>query len=146
MRRVFPLLLALGLFACDDDSEANEARLLLDRLEAIRDENLGAWRRKVDALAAMPLENERNIDVRDKCHAMHDALLRANESTAEAQAAMDRLEAGEEVDPGDVASALARSEAAVAETAELRHSCEDAHAQLRARYGSRRDRQEAEGS
>jgi len=141
MTRALIFLGALALFACDGDSERNEANLLLTRLEAIRSDDLGEWRRKVDSLEAMPLEFEGNEDVRDKCHAMHDALLRAEEATAEARSMMDRLEAGEEGDPATVAEALARSEAAIAETRELRQPCESARAELRTRFASQREGQ-----
>jgi hypothetical protein len=138
MTRALLILGALTLAACDGDSERNEANLLLTRLEAIRSDDLGEWRRKVDSLEAMPLEFEGNQDVRDKCHAMHDALLRAEESTEEARAMMDRLEAGGEGDPATVAEALARSESAISETRELRQPCENAKAELETRFASRR--------
>lgn len=139
MTRALFILGALALVACDGDSERNEANLLLTRLEAIRSDDLGEWRRKVDSLEAMPLEFEGNQAVRDKCHAMHDALLRAEEATEEARTVMDRLEAGGEGDPATVAEALERSEAAIAETRSLRQPCESAHAELRARFGSSRE-------
>lgn len=132
------LALLVSVIGCSDDSEANEARLLLDRLENVQTPDLRQWRRKVDALGAMPLEAERTVDVRDKCHAMHDALLRAEEATEEARRGMDELEADEGGDAATVAAALARSEEAIAETRELRGPCEDARAELEARYGSRR--------
>lgn len=138
MTRALIILGALALVACDGDSERNEANLLLTRLEAIRSDDLGQWRRKVDSLEAMPLEFEGNQDVRDKCHAMHDALLRAEEATEEARGMMDRLEAGEEGDPATVAEALARSEAAIAETRSLREPCENAKAELKTRFASGR--------
>ncbi|MBO6936085.1 MAG: hypothetical protein JJ863_13975 [Deltaproteobacteria bacterium] len=137
------VLVVLGLLgfvvACDGDSERNEANLLLTRLEAIRSDDLGEWRRKVDSLEAMPLEFEGNQAVRDKCHAMHDALLRAEEATEEARQMMDTLEAGGEGDPQVVADALARSEAAIAETRDLRRPCENAHAELKTRFASQRE-------
>ena len=131
------LLVVLG-FACDGDSERNEANLLLTRLEGIRGGDLEEWRRRVDSLEAMPLEFEGNRAVRDKCHAMHDALLRAEEATEEARRTMDQLEAGQEGDPETVAQALARSEAAIAETRDLRRPCEDAQAELKTRFASQR--------
>lgn len=140
MMRWLVVLVLVGFgFACDGDSERNEANLLLTRLEAIRSDDLGEWRRKVDSLEAMPLEFEGNQSVRDKCHAMHDALLRAEEATDEARQMMDRLEAGQEGDPQVVADALARSEAAIAETRDLRRPCEDAHAELKTRFASQRE-------
>lgn len=138
MRRALILLGALGLLACDGDSERNEANLLLTRLDSIRSGDLGQWRRKVESLDAMPLEFEGNVAVRDKCYAMHDALLRAEEATEEARQLMDGLEAGEDGDPETVAQALARSEAAIAETRELREPCEDAHAELKTRFAAGR--------
>jgi len=135
--RLLVLVIVVG-FACDGASERNEAKLLLTRLEGIRGGDLDRWRRRVDSLEAMPLEFEGNRAVRDKCHAMHDALLRAEEATEEARQAMDQLEAGQAGDPETVAQALARSEAAIAETRELRRPCEDAQAELKARFGSQR--------
>ena len=138
-RLLATLSLLVLVAACSDDSERNEARLLLDRLENVRSDHLGEWRRKVDALGAMPLEAEGNVAVRDKCFAMHDALLRAEEATDEARRGMDELEEGGTAgDPQSVAAALARSETAIAETRELREPCEDAHGELRARYAPRR--------
>lgn len=137
--RVLVVLVLGFVVACDGDSERNEANLLLTRLEAIRSDDLGEWRRKVDSLEAMPLEFEGNQAVRDKCHAMHDALLRAEEATEEARQMMDTLEAGGEGDPQVVADALARSEAAIAETRDLRRPCEDAHAELKTRFASQRE-------
>lgn len=137
--RVLVVLVLGFVVACDGDSERNEANLLLTRLEAIRSDDLGEWRRKVDSLEAMPLEFEGNQAVRDKCHAMHDALLRAEEATEEARQMMDTLEAGGEGDPQVVADALARSEAAIAETRDLRRPCENAHAELKTRFASQRE-------
>lgn len=131
------LLLALSS-ACGDD-EANEARLLIDRIEGLGDPDLDARRQRVNALMRLPITSPRVQAVHEACVPMHEALLRADEASAEARTAVDELEAGDDSAGARAADALARSESAVIEVRDRRESCEELLAQLRTRYAPRRE-------
>ncbi len=142
---VLVLAWVVTLSACGD-GEGNEARLVIDLLEGLAALEVEERRRRVDALGAMPVDSEQVRTVRDRCVAMHDAVLRAEEATAEARAAAALLPTDEDAvrTPAieearlTVEAALARSEAAIAETGPLQEPCEEALASLRTRYAPSR--------
>ncbi|MFT5356332.1 MAG: hypothetical protein ACI9KE_003555 [Polyangiales bacterium] len=139
MRALPALLLCfVVLFGCGDD-EANEARLLIDRIEGLGDPDLDARRQRVNALMRLPITSPRVQAVHEACVPMHEALLRADEASVEARTAVDELEAGDQRAGERAADALARSESAVLEVRDRRASCEELLAQLRTRYAPRRE-------
>lgn len=135
------LLLLLLLAACGPD-EQNEARLFLDRVEGLEEPDLATRRRKIDALAAMPLESEHVQRVRDLCVPMHEAVWTADEGTAAVRQIAAELERQpREARPdrsAEIAAALERSETAVGEVDALRDPCLEALGELRARHAPRR--------
>jgi len=135
--------LLLVLLASCGASEENEARLILDRIDAIEAPTLDERRRRVDQLAATPVETPRVLNVRDRCAELHDMLLRSEEKTQEARQLVEgmergRLEATEERQ-ARVERLLEESAEAVSETRVLRAPCQDALTDVRARYDPRRE-------
>jgi len=135
--RLIVVIALLASAACGDD-EANEARLLIDRIEGLGSPDVVDRRRRVNALMRLPLTSPRVVEVQQACVPMHEALVRADEATAEAHIAVDELEAGDRSAGGRAADALARSESAVLEVRDRREACETLLAQLRTRYAPRR--------
>lgn len=148
LRRLFfaPLSLAalLGalLAGCgDDDSEANDARLLLDRvtaLEGVPDQAFEARMERVEVLRVLPLRGEALVTVRDACAEMYGALLEADIQ----QALIRTIGAPDEETPPDELERLERAftaaEAAAARVLTHRDGCVDGTASLRARYAPNR--------
>lgn len=141
MKNLSILTLAALLVACGPD-EQNEARLFLDRIEQLEVDALDERRRRIDALANLPLESERVKTVRDLCVPMHEAVWQADDGTQAVRQIADELERlprEERTDRStEIEAALEQSESAVARVAELREPCAAALAELRARHSPRR--------
>ncbi len=87
MRRATLLLVLFcaPLAACGEPREAIEARKLLERADAIPEEGpIAPRRRRVEALAALPLADETLRTVRNDCVQLHRALLDAETAQHEA--------------------------------------------------------------
>jgi len=131
-------LLVLSAVGCgSDDSEANDARLLLDRVAAVEgvpERAFEARMERVEVLRALPLRGEMLVTVRDACAEMYGALLEAD-----IQNALVRTIGAptEDTLPDDLARlerAFTDAEAAAARVLTHRDGCVDGIAALRARY------------
>lgn len=151
-----PLIAALcfvGLGGCGPD-EANEARLFLDRYETLQEDGLepqelaprgGDVRARVEALGRLSFESERVKAAQQRCVAMHEAALRADESREEATRLVSELERAtpesrRAMPREPIEAALAASTRAVEEARQLRPGCDEAVSVLRSRYGAARAR------
>ncbi|MEM6955808.1 MAG: hypothetical protein AAF411_15265 [Myxococcota bacterium] len=136
-----PLLaLALLAAACGSDASANEARLLLDRIDGLGTPDLVERRRRIEAFEAMPLRDPRAVELRDACAPMHAALLVADESAVEAREAVDARAEGDGEAGQRAIAALARGQEAVEQVQQLRDGCQSRLDQFNARYTRRRER------
>lgn len=136
-------ILSLGLVACGDaqDDQANDARLLLDRLaavEGIPERDFEARVGRVEVLQALPLRGEELVRVRDACAEMYGALVEAD-----VQSALVRTIGApdEDTPPEELARlerAFSEAEAASARVLQHRDACIDGSARLRSRYAPRR--------
>lgn len=139
---VVGIALATWLVGCGgDDSEANDARLLLDRvtaLEGVPEQAFEARMERVEVLRALPLRGEALVSVRDACAEMYGALLEADIQ----QALIRTIGAPtEETSPDDLArleQAFTAAEGAAARVLTHRDGCIDGTATLRARYAPNR--------
>jgi hypothetical protein len=140
---LFALLLLTSAAGCSggDDAEANDARLLLDRVAAVEgvpEQAFEARMERVEVLQRLPLRGEALVAVRDACAAMHGALLEAD-----VQSALLRSigAPNEDTPPAELARlerAFADAEAAAARVTTHRDACVDGTATLRARYAPER--------
>lgn len=133
------LLLITSTAGCGggDDTEANDARLLLDRvasLEGVPEQAFEARMERVEVLRRLPLRGEELTTVREACVEMHAALLQADVQNA----LIHRIgPPDEQTPPADLARlerAFNDAEAAAGRVAEHRDACVDGTATLRARY------------
>ncbi|MEZ4328530.1 MAG: Na(+)/H(+) antiporter subunit D [Polyangiales bacterium] len=133
------LLLLTSSAGCSggDDAEANDARLLLDRVAAVEgvpEQAFEARMERVEVLRRLPLRGEALIAVRDACAELHAALLEADVQ----QALIRSLGPPDETTPPEELARLERAfhdaEAATARVAAQRDGCVDGTAELRARY------------
>ena len=135
---VVVFLLVNAFVGCGAKDETNEARLLIDRLEGLDSDDLQDRRRRVDALLAMPLEGERVRATHEVCAPMHDAMVSAEEATAELRAMVQAAEAGDSEAAARADAAADASAEALDRVQELRPQCEAQLTELRTRYSPRR--------
>jgi len=130
-------LLALG---CSDPAP-NEARLFLDRVGRLEPDEPESRRALVASLRALPLTAPEVIEARDACVQMHEALLRAEDLSADARAALEEAEragkAPEAAVRQAIEDALAGSQAAIDQVRDLEPRCHGRIEALRSRYGTR---------
>ena len=135
---------ALGvlLVGCGgDDSEANDARLLLDRvtaLEGVPEQAFEARMERVEVLRALPLRGEALVAVRDACAEMHGALLDADIQQALIRTIGSPTEETSREDLERLERAFTAAEAAAGRVVTHRDGCVDGTAALRARYAPAR--------
>jgi hypothetical protein len=138
LRPTVALCLGLSLvFACGDRAE-NEGQLFLARAEFVTLEGPVAERRRLlDALEALPLEDETVIAVRTACVEGHRSLIDAEVAQREATIALDRLTAGRDdvqiprEEAERIEAIIARSNQAIVESGEQLQACEDGKRNLR---------------
>lgn len=140
MGRVFLLLLVLG--ACGADKEANEARLFLDRYDALEHPDFVQRAERVEAFARMRFESESVKSAHEVCSSLHEAAIEAEAKSVEARSALEALErlpASERTNEAQrgIEASLGESSAAVERAAEIRPRCEEHLAELRARFATR---------
>ncbi len=136
-------LVLLGALLGCGDREANEARLFLDRYDALEHPDLRERRARVDALRRMVFQSERVAQAQAVCGRVHDAVLRAEEKTTEARALLERME---QLPPSErttalraeIEGALTASQEAADEAAAHKPSCDRALADLRTRHAPSR--------
>lgn len=136
---LFALLLLTSSAGCGggEDAEANDARLLLDRvgaIEGVPEQAFEARMERVEVLRRLPLRGESLIAVREACAEMHGALLEADVQNA----LIHSIGAPDEDTPPEELARLERAftaaEAAAARVVVHRDACVDGTATLRARY------------
>lgn len=145
-------MVALVSLACGS-SEANEARLFLDRYDTLDEAGEGPrpdpaprhFRARLEALARSSFESERVIEAQQRCVAMHEAVIRADDARAEATRLIAEIERASPDARGaiprePIEAALAASAAAVDEARRLRPECDEAVRALRSRFGAARGR------
>ena len=122
--------------------EENEARLLLDRLDALDEVDLASRSERAQAIVRMPFRSERVVAVRDACGEMHRSMAVAETRGADARRLVEALESAPE--PARTPERRAEVEAALGESAEaldrvreLRPTCEEKLGELRTRYPRR---------
>ncbi|MDH5490615.1 MAG: hypothetical protein OEY14_01450 [Myxococcales bacterium] len=134
------LLLGAPLSACGE-SEQNEGRLLLDRIEALEGLPVPVRAALIEELSELPLRSEALLTTRDRCVDMHRALVLAEQNTAEARQIITAAEQGGDVPPAElrrVPGLLAGSDEAVEQARERRTECQRGLSSLRMRLGRRR--------
>ncbi|MBK8407551.1 MAG: Na(+)/H(+) antiporter subunit D [Sandaracinaceae bacterium] len=139
---LFGLLLVTSTAGCGgDDSEANDARLLLDRvtaLEGVPEQAFEARMERVEVLRALPLRGETLVTVRDACAEMYGALLEADIQNALIRTIGAPTEETSAADLQRLERAFTDAEAAAARVLAHRDGCVDGTASLRARYAPSR--------
>lgn len=139
--RTIALLALLAAGGGCSDPTPNEARLLLDRVGRLDPDDLESRRALVEALRTMPLTSEEVVAARDACVQMHEALLRAEDLSSEARAALAAAEgapaplgaAGREA----IEAKIAGSQAAIERVRALEPTCHGRMDALRSRYAER---------
>ena len=136
------MLALLGVLACGDH-EANEARLFLDRYDALEHPDLHERRVRVDAFRRLAFRSERVKAAHEVCARVHEALLRAEEKSVEARRLLERLESLPPPErpadlPQRIEASLAASQDAADEAAAQKTACDRALADLRTRHAPRR--------
>ena len=106
-----PILLVVVVTGCPDGEE-NEARLFLDRYDAVDVDDLRERRRRVDALRALNIQTEEVRNAQRVCGEMHNSLVEAEEASARARQLLDQLapEAESETAPEPAAESETESD------------------------------------
>jgi hypothetical protein len=141
-RSLNALAALLLLTAACGNKEDNEARLFLDRSELVTlDAPVAERERMIEALEALPLENEEVIEVRQACTEGHRALIEAETAQREATVELDRVSGGDEnaripqAEAARIQAIIERSNAAIQESGERLEACEDGKRRLRRSIG-----------
>lgn len=139
------LLVPLLAIAACGDRDDNEARLFLDRAELVLLEAPVAEReRMIEALEALPLQNEEVIAVRQDCAEGHRALIEAEVAQREATVELDRASGGDDnaripqAEASRIQAIIDRSNAAIVESGERLEACEAGKRRLRRSIGGQR--------
>jgi hypothetical protein len=135
-------LLAAALAAGCEDNERNEAQLLIDRLERVEEDSpLPIRQHELDGVRRLGLSSPAVVRVRDACVRAHDALLTAEREQTTARAALERAtRAGAQLPAADaarIASAIERSDRAIASSRQLFPACQEGTRGLSLRFGGR---------
>ncbi len=135
--------LVAGLLAAGcEDAERNEAQLLVSRLDRVEEDSpLAVRQRELDSVRRLGLSVESVVRVRDACVRAHDALLTAEREQQTARASLEHAtRAGAQLPAADaarIASAIERSDQAIARSRELFPRCQEGKRDLTLRFGGR---------
>lgn len=136
------MLLALSLAslcACARQDDANEARLFLERYDAVLRGGDEQRATRVERLRELPILNDEIRRVRDRCVEVQLAILRAQRLSAEAGERVTALEAdggtATAADRRNIEALLAQAEAATRTVEQGMHACSDGVSSVRAHHG-----------
>ena len=135
-------LLASLLGAGCADNERNEAQLLIDRLERVEEDSpIAVRRRELARVRQLGVSSDEVVRVRDACVRAHEALLTAEQEQQSARAALERATGAgaqlSQTDAARIASAIERSDQAIARSRGLFPACQEGKRGLALRFSGR---------
>jgi hypothetical protein len=127
---------ALG--ACDRQDKQNEARLFLERYDAVKRGGEESRPARVDRLRELPIVDDEVRRIRDRCVEVLLAVVRAETSAAEARTRLAALGDASTIGNADriaLEALLARAQAATDTVNRVQYECTDGVSRLRVHYG-----------